>query len=609
MTEDATNPGVTAASPPPVKPPPEAPRKIPFREALALCGLAGRRLLTVHLVLVLLQGGLPLVGLYAMKWLIDAVVDGVNGGRSEAEVWTAVFWATAIAATVAFAGNLVRGVSTVVAEAHGRRLADACSQRLQDHAQGLDLGEFDRSGFHDLLHRAGAEASQRPVRLVQDLAGLGTAFISLLLMSAVLALTALWLPIVVAVAAVPISLAHTRHARQRFAWHQQHVREQREIGYLGGVLTGRATAKDVRMHGAGAWFADRVERLRTGLRTSLHRLAMLRARDELLVYTLASAALFGAYLHLGHLAIVGVLSVGSFVLHAQAVQRAQNSVRDLLGAGAAIGEDRMFLGPLARFLQLGPEVAAGAAKAAPLTAPPAVTGVAITFAYPETTTAALDDAAFVVRSGERCAIVGRNGSGKSTLLKLLCRLYDPDSGAIAIDGTDLRTFAPELWRHDLAVMFQDANGFELSLRDNLTLGRELTDKALWAALEVTGLDDTVRALPAGLATPLSRRLPGGIDWSGGNLRRLALARALAAPSPLLILDEPFAQLDALAVARVEDELERRAGAQTIFIADHHAAVVRGANRVLVLEGGRLVAAGTPAEVATNEHYRALFAGN
>lgn len=579
---------------------------VPLRAALAFCALGGRRLMAAHLGLVVVQGALPLLGLYAMQWLIDAVVAGSRGDRPADEVFGEVLVATGVAAAVALAGNVARGVGSVVAEAHGRRLADGTAQRLQEHAQRLDLGEFDRPGFHDLLHRAGTESSQRPVRLVQDLAGFGTAVVSLLLMGTVLGLTQPWLPVVVAAAAAPISFAQRRHARIRFGWHRDNVHPLREVGYTGSVLCGRATAKDVRMHGLGGWFARRLAAVRAGLRGSLNRLAVLRARDELLVYTLATAALFGAYVYLGQLTIAGTLTVGALVLHAQAVQRTQNALRDLLGAQAAITESRLFLRPLQVLTAMQPAIAATPPPAAPPASACAVTATGLTFAYPESARNALAAVTFRVAAGQRVGIVGRNGSGKSTLLKLICRLYDPSDGALAIGDVDLRRLDPEAWRGAVSVLFQDANTFELSLRDNLRLGRELDDETLWRALATTGLAEAVRALPNGLDTPVSRRLPGGIDWSGGNLRRLALARSLAAPTPLLLLDEPFAQLDAVAVRQVEAELAARAGRQTVFVADHHAAAVRGADHVLLLDDGRLTAAGAPAVLARDARFAMLF---
>ncbi len=576
-------------------------RPVALGQAVRLCLLAGRARFAVHLVLVVLQGAIPLLGLYAMQWLIDAVAGGARGGMEPGVAFRAVLVATTWAAGIAVLGNVVRSVAAVVAETHGRLLADLCSQQLQEHTARLDLAEFDRAAFHDLLHKAGAEATQRPVRLVQDLAGFGTALVSMLAMTTVLWLVQPWLPLAVAAAAAPIAVARTRHARRRFRWQEEHVPEQREVGYLGAVLTGRASAKDLRALRLAAGFGDRLRTLREGLRGSQGELARQRALADLLVHTLASLAMFGAYLYLGHLALLGVLTVGGLVLHAQAVQRAQNGLRDLLGAAAAIGEDRLFLRPFVDFLAMQPQLRAPTPVVDPPIGPPALAATGLGFRYPDSPTAVLHDVSFTIAAGERVAIVGSNGSGKSTLVKLLCRLYDPTTGNLAADRTDLQQFEPAQWQSRLAVLFQDASGFELTLRENLQLGSlPAADDRLWQALAIVGLDSRVRSLPLGLATPLSRRLPGGVEWSGGELRRLLLARALAQPATVLLLDEPFAQLDGIAAERLADELRGRSRQQTIVVVDHRTAAVRCVDRVLLFERGQLLAVGPPADLAAKE---------
>ena len=608
--------------------------RIPLRTALQLCLLAGRGALAWHLCLVLLQGLIPLLGLYAMQWLVDAVAmslrSGAAAGAPDDAAYAALWRATAWAAGIAVLGNVVRGLAAVTAESHARELGDRCAQRLQEHTARLDLEQFDRPAFHDLLHKAGAEAGQRPVRLVQDLAGFGTALVSLVAMSLVLALVQPWLPVLVAVAAAPIAVMRARHARLRFAWQERNVREQREIGYLGAVLTGRATAKDLRALRLGQLFANRLASLRQGLRTTLHELAVRRARADLWVHTLASLAMFGAYLYLGHQVLLGVLSIGGLVLHAQAVQRAQNGLRDVLTAGAAIGEDRLFLRPFVDLLTIQPGLVQSAPVvdspiAQPAVAPPpaarakapspapGIEARGLSFVYPLAAAAALREIDFWIAPGKRIAIVGGNGSGKSTLVKLLCRLYDPTTGTLSGDGIDLRQMAPEAWQSRVSVLFQDANAFELTLRENLLLGTKETalaaaDEArLWRALAMVSLEARVRALPLGLATPLSRRLPGGVEWSGGELRRLLLARTLAQPADLLVLDEPFAQLDGIVAEQVAADLRQRPRDQTIVVVDHRSAALRCVDRVILLEAGRIVAVGTPAELRAGEaRFRALF---
>lgn len=587
------------------------PAPVSLRQAFALCQLAGNASLALQLLLVVLQGLVPLLGLFAMQWLIDAVAAGAAGPAADCTAaFPAVLQATALAAGLAVVGNLVRSAGALLAETHGRQLADAIAGRLQQQVARLDLAAFDRPSFHDLLQRASAEAAHRPVRLVQDLAGVATALVSMLAMGSVLLLVQPWLPLLVAAAAAPIAVARTRQARRRFRWQEQHVPEQRELGYLGAVLTGRATAKDLRALDLGTPFGTRLQRLRAQLAGSLGELARRRALADLGVHTLASLAMFGAYLYLGHLALLGVLSIGGLVLHAQAVQRAQNGMRDLLGGWTAIGEDRLFLRPLVDLLALQPALRAQPPVVELPRGAPGLAAQGLGFQYPESPTASLHDVSFTIAPGERIAIVGSNGSGKSTLVKLLCRLYDPTTGHLAAHGTDLRHLEPTHWRRRIAVLFQDAHGFELTLRENLQLGSEpaaASDARLWQALATVGLDARVRSLPQGLGTPLSRRLAGGVEWSGGELRRLLLARALLQDADLLLLDEPFAQLDGVAAERLAEALRQRDRAQTVVVVDHRTAAVHCVDRVLLLERGRVVAAGAPADLAAQEpRFRALF---
>lgn len=559
---------------------------------------------------MLVLGILPLFGLLAMQWLVDAVASGLAGKVDSAAAFDDAAFAIAVAAAVALSGNLLRAVQAVLTETHGRRLADACAGRLQEHTATLDLVQFDRPAFHDLLHRAGAEAATRPVRFVQDAAALGTATVSLLAMSGVLARVAIWLPFVVAAAAIPTAWARRRHARLRYRWQEEATVDQREVGYLAGVLTARSTAKEVRALGLLPAMRERLRAVRAGLRTSLHRLALQRARDDVLVHTVAGVALFGAYLYLGHVALAGGLTIGGLVLHAQAVQRAQNGVRDLLGALGGVAEDRLFLRPCVDFLALRPAIA----PVAPAVVLPRGTvrfaAENVGFRYPDSPRDALAGITFAVERGERLAIVGPNGSGKSTLVKLLCRLYDPTTGALRVDRVDLRQTDPESWRRRVAVLFQDANSFELTLGENLRLGHHalaVDEAALWQALAAVGLEQRVRELPGGLATPLSRRLRGGVDWSGGEQRRLLLARALAQPSDVLLLDEPWALLDGVVAETLAAQLTAAARQRTVVVVDHRPAAVRWADRVLLLDQGRLIAQGRPDELAAREPlFRSLF---
>jgi ATP-binding cassette subfamily B protein len=584
---------------------------VPLQAAWHLVLQAGRGGFALQAVLVVAQALVPLLGLWAMARLVDAVVTGVHGPRAD-DAFANVLWATGLAAAVAFVGSVLRAVASHTGERHARRLADTSTTAFQAHAARLDLAAFDRVAFHDLLQQAGAEAGSRPVRLATDGLGLVSALLGFAAMAWLLAGAAGWLPVVVAAAALPTALARQRHARALFAWQREHVPEQRRIGYLGAVLTGRAAAKELRALALGAPFAARLAALRDGLRRSWTTLSQRRAAAEVLVQAIANAAVFGAYAWLGHLALQGDLTVGGLVLQAQAVQRAQNAVRDLCAAAVAVHEDRRFLAPVVAFLALRPELVAAppVVDLQPGAAP--IDLAAVGFTYPDSPTPALRDVTFTIAPGERLALVGPNGSGKSTLVKLLCRLYDPTTGVVRAHGTDLRHVDPTRWRGRTAVLFQDAQPFELSLRENLDPGGgdgDGDESATWRLLDALGLGERIRALPRRLDTPWSRREPGGVEWSGGEQRRLLLARTLARATDLLLLDEPFAGLDHATTTRLVAWLQARPRSATIVLVDHRPAVLDCVDRIVWLEAGAVRAIGTAAELARDPEWRRAFAAS
>ncbi len=400
--------------------------------------------------------------------------------------------------------------------------------------------------------------------------------------------------------------------RESGVWKDRNTDEvrsaQQDADYAYRLAVDPPAAKEVRLFGLAEWVIDRFVDRRRRLHTLQYEATRLRERPVLtcvLIVLAGNAVVFGA---LGHSLVSGAIALGLTVTFAQ----------------AAIGTSAIAFGglnwaldgaasPVAAVLRLGPAAAeAGALPTPPPVRPRDAAGVPVhelrlrdvTFAYPGSDRPVLDGFSLTVPAGTSLAIVGRNGAGKTTLAKLICRLYDPQSGAIEADGVDIREFDVDAWRSRVTAVFQDFVRFELPLRDNVApLGAP--DSVVHDALRAAGADHL-----AGLDTILAKGYPDGIDLSGGQWQRIALARTLAAVDQgagVVLLDEPTAQLDARGEAEIFSRiLAATRGATTILIS-HRFSTVRQADRICVVEHGAVVELGSHDELMTlGGRYRTMF---
>jgi ATP-binding cassette, subfamily B, bacterial len=369
----------------------------------------------------------------------------------------------------------------------------------------------------------------------------------------------------------------------------------------------------VRIFGLAPWLAGRFEtRWRTGMGEAWAGRG--GARWMLLVSAGSLAAAHGLiFTKLASSAVHGGLDVGRLVILIQATM-----------ALGGLGWDpdsqyvlRLCIAPVPHIMRLA-EAAASPSLALPGSAPPRppVAGIrfeGVSFAYPDTEGVVLRDLDLWLPAGRSLAIVGENGSGKTTLLKLLCRFYDPTGGRVAIDGTSLTEFEAAAWQRQVAAVFQDFGRYPLSARDNVVFGNvrgRNDDQALRHAVAAAGIEEMIERLPAGWDTPLSRQFPGGIDPSGGQWQRLALARVLFAVeggASILILDEPTASLDIRAEADFYERFLDLTRGLTTIVVSHRFSTVRQADRIVVLDAGRVIEAGSHAELmALGGRYASMF---
>jgi len=551
------------------------------------------------LALVVVQGVLPLASLYLMKLVVDTVTTGLVA-TDKAAAFGQVALLIGLAGGVALITALFRSLAGLVSEVQAQVITDHMSDVLHAKSIEVDLEYYESAQYYDKLHRAQREAPYRPTRILNGLVQVGQNSISLLAMAGLLFSFHWGIAAILFVATIPGLLVRLRYAGLAYRWQRQRTCAERQAWYFHWMLTGDVHAKEIRLFDLGTLFRQRFRDLRRRLRQERIRITTKRSMAELAAQVSATLAVFASYAFIAYRTVQGDITLGDLVMYYQAFQRGQGFLQQILSGLAGLYEDNLFLSNLYEFLDLKPRVVQ---PTHPRPVPrPMRTGIAfdhVSFQYPTGAKKVLEDINLHIRPGEVVALVGENGSGKTTLIKLLCRLYDPTNGTITLDGVDLRQFETTALRREISVIFQDYAQYHLTARENIWFGNATLppdQERIVAAARHAGADEVIAELPQGYETILGKWFEDGEELSVGEWQKVALARAFLRDAQIIVLDEPTSDLDARAEYEVFKRFRQLAAGKTVILISHRFSTVRMADRIYVLEGGRIIESGSHDEL-------------
>jgi ATP-binding cassette, subfamily B, bacterial len=495
-----------------------------------------------------------------------------------------------------------------------RRVELEAERRLLAKASKIDIGHFDNSDWHDRLARAKRDVSWRPGDLTWSVLGLSGNVVTIVLMASLLA-SLHYVLVILALAAAGLSLALERRVTSRlYEFFYRETPEERERDYLGDLLVQPRTTKEVRAYVLADYLLGRHRNVSESLFRQREQMYRSATQTSLLTGLVTGTTLALAYLFVAVQGIAGAIDPGGVVLVIGAFTSVSSTLGNISSTFVAVDQHTTFLDDFFSFLSIEPLVPI------PLEPHPTpdwplsvITDIEfdnVTFSYPGGTGPAVSGLSLHIRSGELIALVGENGAGKSTLVKLLLRFYDPEDGAVRVGGVDLRDLDPEVLRSRIGVLFQDYASYELSVRENVVMGRpdgHVDDVRVMEALRDARSDWLLKKMPKGLDSKVGRLFEGGHDLSGGEWQRLALARIMYRDADIWILDEPTSSLDPEAEAGIFAELKENLKGRIGIVISHRFSTVRIADRIAVIDDGRVTELGTHEELLLADgRYAQLF---
>ncbi|HMA42430.1 MAG TPA: ABC transporter ATP-binding protein [Gemmatimonadales bacterium] len=554
------------------------------------------------LALRIVRSFIPVAVLWIGKLIIDGVIAAIAVARAGQPVdWWALGGLVALELGIAVVGEALARASSLLESLLGDLFANRISVRLMQHAATLDLAQFEDPDTYDHLERARRQTVGR-IGLFALLLSTAQDLVTLASLAGVLLVQLPWLLLLLAVAVVPSFLSEAHYASLGYSLLFRWTPERRLLDYLRYMGASDESAKEVKLFGLSDFLVTRYARLSDEFYEANKKLAVRRNVVSTVLVTLGTLGYYAAYAVIIYLTVLGRYTVGSLTFLAGSFRSSRDLIQRILLSLSNIYEQSLYLGDLFTFFDVQPRVISKpGARAVPAPIRQGFEFQDVGFRYPGSDRWAVRHLTFTLRPGESIALVGENGAGKTTLVKLLARLYDPDEGRILLDGVDLRDYDLTSLRRNIGVIFQDFVRYDFILKENIGVSEieRLQEEArIEEAARRSRADDIAARLAGGYGQMLGRRFDSGVELSGGEWQKVALARAYLREAQVLILDEPTAALDARAEYEVFLRFAELTRGKMAVLISHRFSTVRMADRILVLQGGELVDQGTHEELVT-----------
>lgn len=550
-----------------------------------------------NIFISLFRSFIPLIFLYLIKVLIDEITAGVSQGNDE--MFASVIRIAVAVVLVYFADEISSEAASYIRTRQSFRLEDYMYRLLHSKATTLDLINFENPVYFDKLSRAASEATWRPNNILNNFVALFRGIISLLLMAGLLFTLNWWIALLLIIINIPGIWLRLHFSSILFNFRKEMTPEERKSEYFNWLLIGDRPSREIRLFGLGDYFIFLFRKSFSTHKKEESKIIKRRTIIDAFTGIFKAAILFIVLYVITRQTFDGKITLGGMAMMILAFRQGLVSIRDIMGSVAGLYEDSLFTGNIYEFLNLKEKILPHEPVTAVTPFQKEIRLEHVNFRYPDNYTPALEDINLTLSKGEVVALVGPNGSGKSTLVRILCRLYDPDSGSVLYDGKDIKNFVPEEYRKQFSVLFQDFMLYNLTAGENIRLGNvaKASDvgKIKEAASEA-GIHSLIESLPQGYETSIGPLFNEGRELSWGEWQKIALARTLYRDAPILVLDEPSSALDADSEYEIFTRFREAVKGKTVLLISHRFTCIRLADRIIVLNKGKIAESGTHDEL-------------